>query len=331
MKILKRVGISVAALALIIVAVAFFGSWLSLDRDYNHTNEASSLPMLSDETSTGIVQVPANGFNFRARVAGLDQDGPVVILLHGFPVTSAMWSPLMEPLADAGYRAIAFDQRGYSPGARPEDLSAYGIDNLVSDVLAIADAMGSEQFHLIGHDWGAGVGWSTVLQHPDRILSWSGLSIAHPAAFADALENDPDQQARSGYFTLFSMPLVPETLFTFSNLAVLEGLYGSMPQESKQEYLNAFSEPGALTAALNWYREAGSTLTNPTEVNNEVDIPTLFIWGNQDTSAGRVAVEGQEKYMRGPYRFLELDADHWLVSSHPDEVVEAVVSHLNAH
>ena len=327
-RILKWLVISVAVLLLAVIAIVGIGSSLSLDRDYTHTKNTAALPLFSTDVAAGMVRINANGYQFRARIAGNTQDAPTVILLHGFPVTSAMWEPIISPLADAGYRVIAFDQRGYSPGARPLDPSAYVLPNLVSDVIAIADATGAEKFHLIGHDWGSAVGWNTVMQHPDRILSWTGISIAHPAAFADALHNDPDQQARSGYFALFTMPLVPEALFTFAVLTVLKGAYAGMTASQQEEYLAVFSEPKALTSALNWYRQMGESFVSSPELSLEIATPTLFIWGNNDPSAGRVAVEGQEKYLTGPYRMLELDGEHWLLTSHSAEISQAVLEHL---
>ena len=255
-KIFKWLGITVIVLLVSVIAIASIGSSLSLDRDYTHTRLTDALPLLSAELGRGnassIVRIEANGYEFRTRVAGNIRGRPTVILLHGFPVTSAMWEPIIPSLADAGYRVIAFDQRGYSPGARPQESSAYAIENLVADVIAVADAVGADKFHLVGHDWGSAVGWTTVMQHPDRLLTWTGLSIAHPAAFTEALANDPEQQASSGYFALFTMPLVPETLFTFNNLALLKsGVYAGMGASQIEEYLAVFSEPYALTAALN--------------------------------------------------------------------------------
>ena len=335
-KILKWLGITVAVLLIVVIAIAGIGSSLSLDRDYTHTNNTAALPLLSNELSSlssapVLVRISANGYEFRARVAGRSGDAATVILLHGFPVTSAMWEPMIMPLANAGYRVIAFDQRGYSPGARPDTAGAYVIANLVSDVIAIADAVGVEKFHLIGHDWGSAVGWGIVLLHPDRVLSWTGLSIAHPAAFADALENDPDQQSRSSYFALFTMPLVPEALFTFNNLFVLRVLYSTMSAMEQEEYQTVFVEPGALTSALNWYRAMGESFGISPELVNETSTPTLFIWGNRDEAVGRTAIESQKKYMTGFYHEIELDADHWLMSTHADEVTTAVLEHLNAN
>ena len=330
LKIVKWLVLTVIVLVLGIITVVGVGSAMSLDRDYTHTTKTEALPFLSDEVPNGIVRIKANGYEFRARVAGLNRDAATVILLHGFPVTSAMWLPIISPLANAGYRVIAFDQRGYSPGARPEELSAYVIPNLVTDVIAVADAVGAKKFHLIGHDWGSAVGWSTVMRHPDRILSWTGLSIAHPVAFIEALQNDPDQQARSSYFALFTTPYLPEALFTFNDLALLKLGYEGMSAEQQQEYYEVFSEPQALTSALNWYRQMNASRATGAELSPTINTPTLFIWGNNDQAVGRAAVEGQVKYIEGPYREIELDGGHWLLTSHSTRILPALLAHLGA-
>jgi len=250
------------------------------------------------------------------------------MLLHGFPVTSAMWIELLDPLVEAGYRVLAFDQRGYSTGARPTEVNEYTVAKLTSDVIAVADAAGLEQFHLIGHDWGSIIGWSTVLQHPQRILSWTGLSIPHPTAFTDALENDPDQGERSGYFLLFQTPWLPEAMFSFNDFSMLSPIYQNMSAQQNAEYLSVFSEPGALTAALNWYRGISLSIGDAGQFSPEIYTPTLFIWGNNDFSVSRFAVEAQAQYLKGPYLEIELDAGHWLMEDYPEEVSTAVIRHL---
>lgn len=327
-------------LCLLLVAVLFIGSKASLDTGFSHTQTAQSLPQYSAQLMTStppeIVQIAANGYAFRARIAGFESAGasdekPTVILLHGFPVSSAMWLKLISPLTDAGYRVVAYDQRGYSPGARPDELSDYTLDKLSSDVVAVADALGIDQFHLIGHDWGSAVGWATVMQYPQRISSWTALSIAHPVAFTQALANDPDQQSRSSYFKLFVTPWLPETLFSFNNFKMLGGAYKGMLAEQTSEYLGLFSEPGALTAALNWYRAMALSQGKAAQLTPEVATPTLFMWGNNDPTAGRLAVELQQHYMTGPYREIELEAGHWLITDQPDAVITAVVEHLQTY
>ncbi len=325
------VGVGVALLLAVALLVTVSAS-MSLDDSYMHTEATEQLPSL-DELSDGIVLIKAGEYHFRARVAGMDKatsDAATVILLHGFPVTSAMWIPLITPLEEAGFRVVAFDQRGYSPGARPGEVDAYTIQNLVGDVFAVADAVGAHQFHLVGHDWGSAVGWSAVMANPSRILTWTGLSIAHPVAFGEALQTDPDQQARSRYFALFTAPRLPEALFSFNNQSLLMAMYGDMREDQKAEYRAVFSERGALTSALNWYRMMAASLSGPRN-NPDISVPTLFIWGNNDASAGRVAVAGQVRFMKGPYEEVELDGDHWLVTSHADVIVPKLLAHLGSH
>lgn len=308
------------------------GSRMSLDDNYTYTKETRSLPEFSQQAQDGLVRIAAGAYEFRARVAGFnDPDSagkPAVILLHGFPVTSAMWNALITPLAEAGYRVIAFDQRGYSPDARPSGSSNYAVDKLVDDVVAVADAAGIEQFHLVGHDWGAVIGWGTVITYPERVLSWSALSIAHPAAFTEALQNDPDQQARSRYFMFFAMPWLPETLFSYDNFKLLKFAYTSMPADARSEYLQMFAEPGALTGALNWYRAMAGGEDNGSGLAVEVAIPTLFIWGNNDVAVARAGIDAQAQYMVGPYEVIEMDAGHWLIEADTKLVLDSLLRHI---
>ena len=215
---LELLILSVAALALIPLLVLFVGTLLSLDPGRAHAAASAALPLLADPAVSpdGLLRIRVAGMDFRARVANLRGRGDGVILLHGWPQTSASWQPVMTELARLGYRVAAFDQRGYSPGARPTGIAAYALEQLVADVIGIADALGFDRFHLAGHDWGAAVGWSVLIARPDRILSWSALSIAHPAAFGEALRRDADQRRRSRYIQFFRLPFLPELLLGFN-------------------------------------------------------------------------------------------------------------------
>ena len=276
-------------------------------------------------------EIAANGMTFRFRAEGPESGEPVV-LLHGFPETSHMWTGLMPRLADAGYRCLAPDQRGYSPGARPEGVEHYRYIDIASDVLALADAWGLGRFHLVGHDWGAACGWAVAALSPDRLASWTALSVPHMAAFGTAIRNDPDQQQKSQYVTFFQEPGAAETLFSAGDYAALKGLWDKSSPEEVEDYLSVFSQPGALTAALNWYRGSGGLdPEDPDVAFGPVTVPTLMIWGNQDMAIGRTAVEAAAAHMQGPYRFVELDAGHWLVQEEPERVCEELLAHLRAY
>jgi pimeloyl-ACP methyl ester carboxylesterase len=329
MRILKWIVLGGITLAVLAVLGALGSAQLSLDRELRHRSATQALPTFTGFGEPAQVRIAARGMEFRARIAG--SSGPGVVLLHGFPTTSVMYGDLIDAAAAAGFRVVAFDQRGYSPGARPESVDDYSISELTADVLAVADAVGFEQFHLVGHDWGSAVGWSVVLRHPERVLTWTGLSIAHPIAFRAALEQDPDQQRRSSYFRLFATPWLPETMLTLNGLAGLKGVYATMSDVEREEYLRVFAEPGALTAALNWYRSALASGSLPTSgLPTDVQRPTLFVWGNADEAVGRSAVEAQRAYLKAGYEEIELDAGHWLLEEQGERVIPEILEHWSA-
>jgi len=311
------------------LVVLIIGAFLSLDWKKRHSESTAALPALraASEQPDGLTRIQVGEFSFRARVANLGGTGDAIILLHGFPQTSAAWQPLIEAAAARGHRVIAFDLRGYSPGARPTSASAYTSDQTLLDVIGVADAAGFDRFHLAGHDWGSAIGWSVLLAHPERVLSWSSLSIAHPYAFAEAVKTDPDQRKRSRYIAFFRLPWLPELVLAFNQLQILRSImYDWMPADRVEDYMSALSEPGALTGVLNYYRALGLSKAFPSGPN--VDKPVLFIWGNWDPAAGRKAVELQAQFIKGPYTLLELDAGHWLMETRTEEVIESVLKHI---
>ncbi|HEY9700679.1 MAG TPA: alpha/beta hydrolase [Trichocoleus sp.] len=277
--------------------------------------------------SIEIRTISANGMTFRCRVCGLENSGDPVILLHGFPETSHTWEGVMRSLAAKGYRCLAPDQRGYSPGARPEAIESYRIDQIASDVVALADAIGFQKFHLVGHDWGSGCGWTVVQLYADRVQSWTALSIPHMAAFKEARDKDFEQKLRSWYIDLFQLPTMPETLLGWvmsGNQAVL--WQGSSAPEIA-DYLTVFQSFEGRQAALNWYR-ANREL--PVQYGN-VFLPTMLLWGNQDPAIARAGVTGTKQYMKGEYALLELNAGHRLVQEAFDRVNQEISNHIQRH
>jgi len=320
----RRILLAVLALVGLGVVVLVAGSLLSLDWGRAHSARTEALPLLSGSTSDALVRIEVNGLVFRARVAGLDSKGPGLVLLHGNPETSAMWEPLIAPAAARGYRVVAYDQRGYSPGARPEGVEAYRVDRTVGDVLAVADAAGFDDFHLVGHDWGCVVGWIVAVQHPERIRSWTGLSIPHPGPMIQQL-----QGGLPTYIRVFNTPFVPELLLSFNGFALLRR---GLPENEalRDEYVAMLSEPGALTATLNWYRAIPSSLASFAGQSFDVEPPTLFLWGRREGWVNAERLERQRALVRGPYQELELDAGHWLMQEQTRTVVERVLGHLAA-
>jgi pimeloyl-ACP methyl ester carboxylesterase len=274
-----------------------------------------------------IVELQANGFTFRCRTCGMANTGDPVILLHGFPETSHMWTKVLLSLAAQGYRCLAPDQRGYSPGARPAEIAAYTIDKIASDVIALADLVGFSKFHLVAHDWGAGCGWTVIQLYPDRIQSWTALSIPHMAAFETAKKTDADQQKRSWYMEFFQLPLIPELMFGFMATSNPSSLWKFSDPEELGDYMTVFGNFEGRKATINWYR-ANRELPVP---YGDVSLPTLSIWGNQDIAIGRAGVEMAKQYMKGEYSPIELAAGHTLVQEQFDRVDREILNHIQRH
>jgi pimeloyl-ACP methyl ester carboxylesterase len=276
-----------------------------------------------------IVELSANGFTFRCRRAG--DSGEPVMLLHGFPELSVMWRGLMSELSGAGYRCLAPDQRGYSPGARPSDVASYDLDLIAGDVVALADAAGFGRFHLIGHDWGSAAGWNVLRLFPQRVASWTAMSVAHLASYAAAYQSDPEQQRKGAYIADFLQPGRTEARLSANDFAELRKRYAIIAPDAVEDYAAWFSQPGALTAALNWYRAnfggARGALFEPFDVH----VPTLTLWGNRDPAIARSTTLKEKDYMKGPYRIVELDAEHWLIQELPDQCTREILAHLRAH
>ena len=272
-------------------------------------------------------QIEASGFVFESRRAG-PAGGTPVLLLHGFPQSSLEWEAQLAALGDAGYHAVAPDLRGYSPGARPLEVDAYRLDALTADVYAIADALGFERFHVVGHDWGAAIAWNVAMVDPARIISLTAVSVPHPVAYAIALANDPDQQQKSQYIQFFRQPGVAEQVLLANDAALLRGIYGSGPASAHADsYVALLSEPGALTAALNYYRALGIAGAG----GSPVAVPTLYVWSTGDTALGRHGAELTADYVTGPYRFVVLDGvSHWVPEDAAAELSGLLLEHLAA-
>lgn len=253
--------------------------------------------------------------------------GPWVVLLHGFPVNSQCWDAVLPRVHEAGLRTLTIDQRGYSPGARPENVEDYRLDKLVGDVLGILGHLNIAYAMLVGHDWGGIVAWHLAAKHPDHFTSLVAVSTGHPSSMAAALRagadgggaaDGEDQRRRSSYIKDFVAPGAEETL------AARNGVLLRRAGVSAAE-LAPILEPGALTGPLNWYRanftgEVAATLACP-----PVEIPTTMLWSDADGALGREQAEGSGRFVYGDYRFSELPGvDHWV----PEHAPEAVASEI---
>ncbi|MFI5495153.1 alpha/beta fold hydrolase [Actinoplanes sp. NPDC051859] len=261
--------------------------------------------------------------------AGSADADEVCVLLHGFPEDRHCWATVTPALAEAGYRVLAPDLRGYSAGARPASRRAYTLARLAGDVLALADAAGVERFHVVGHDWGAALAWYLAGRHADRVLSLGALSVPHPDAFLRALLST-SQAARSWYMLAFQVPGLPELALSQRGGRAMRAalVRAGLDAASADRYATRAADRTALRGPLNWYRAL------PFGVRDQVgriDVPTLFLWSDGDRFICRSAAEACARHVDGPYRFEVLGGvSHWLPEEAPEQVAALLIAHFGA-
>ncbi|MEU8685717.1 alpha/beta hydrolase [Streptomyces sp. NPDC048611] len=258
-------------------------------------------------------------------------DGEFVLLLHGWPEFADSWSAVLTVLGAAGYRAVAVDQRGYSPRARPPRIADYAVPELVADALAFADSQGADRFHLVSHDWGGMVAWAVAGAHPERLKSLTVLATPHPDALNRAAAEDSTQHHMLDYVRFFRRDDgAAEAALLADDAARLRATYGGkVPAALVDGNVRRLSAPGALTATLNWYRAPASVISVPA---GRIAVPTLFLWGSDDVALGRGAAESTGAWVDGPYRFEALEgASHWLPEEVPALVTPPILEHLGQY
>lgn len=273
-------------------------------------------------------QLDANGLRFDLLEWAPDGAAGVgaaatVVALHGFPQTPWAWEGVGERLAGRGLRVLAPAQRGYSPGARPQEVAAYTTPALGSDVLALCDSEGLDRVHLLGHDWGASVGWWLVAHYPERFRSFTALSVPHTGVMNDVLQGDPDQQQKSSYFRLFWQEGKAEDVLLEDDARRLRAVFeDDVPGVMVDRHMALLGERSALTGALNWYR----AMSGKDSRIGPVAVPVTYIWGAGDPALGRVAAERSGEGVTADYRFVEVpDAGHWLPECEPALIADEVV------
>ncbi|WP_375498448.1 alpha/beta fold hydrolase [uncultured Jatrophihabitans sp.] len=248
----------------------------------------------------------------------------VVVLLHGFPQNRREWDHVTPHLVGAGYRVLAPDQRGYSPGARPAGRRAYVQSHLVDDVVALIDAAGVQKVHLVGHDWGALVAWALTSRYPERVSTLTAVSVPHPKAFAWAMPRG--QALKSWYMAAFQLPALPERLLATDRALALLGGSGLTAEQ-----MNAYIEPlgrHGLTAALNWYRALPWSQREKGHARRST-VPTTYVWSDGDTALGRAGAEATERFVDAPYRFAVLPGvSHWIPDEAPDALADLILERV---
>lgn len=288
---------------------------------------------------TGSVQpqfsrVATSGITLHVAEAG-PEEGPLLVLLHGFPEFWYGWRHQIGRLADAGFHVIVPDQRGYNLSDKPAGAGAYGLDQLAADVMGLADHYHAERVLLAGHDWGAAVGWWCVQTFPERVHRFIALSAPHPAVWRWAMDHDPEQRKKSRYVKLFAVPWLPEALLRARNFRApavavcATARSGTMTEDDLAEYRKAWAQPGALTGGLNWYRALLRTRFEPLS-SYRIRVPTLMMWGRCDPyGTVRLAEQSIGLCDDGTLHVFD-DATHWLLADEPGAVTDRMLDFLRA-
>lgn len=261
------------------------------------------------------------------------EDGPLVILLHGFPEFWFGWRAQIGPLARAGFRVVAPDQRGYNLSDKPKGAGAYRLDALATDIFSLADVYGRKRFNLVGHDWGAAAAWWMATLKPERLDRLAILNAPHPAVWRRAMTEDPEQRRKSRYVQMIRLPWLVEALVRAGGYKGLADAFAGAARpeafdaETMARYRQAWTRPGALTATFNWYR-ALFMQDLPVPRPGSLTPPTLILWGDQDAFAGPDLAEASAALCaRAQVRHFP-KATHWLAHDEPEAVSEALIGFL---
>jgi pimeloyl-ACP methyl ester carboxylesterase len=267
--------------------------------------------------------VRANGLSFHVVDEGA---GDPVLLLHGFPDSSALWRHQIPRLVAAGHRVIAPDLRGFGASDRPEGVASYAMPTLVDDVLGILGALGVDRVAVVGHDWGAGIGWALASLYPQRVRRYAALSVGHPAHYFVDLR----QREMSWYMLLFLVEGVAEEMLSRDDWALLRD-WTRHPVDIER-YVRDLARPGALTAALNYYRAnipVQAFAGVPTRTLPSVSCPVLGVWSDGDIGCGEAQMLAAQQQVRGPWRYHRIaGAGHWIPLDAPDELTTLLVDFL---
>lgn len=295
-----------------------------------------NLSFTSVEVSTGVT--------LNVATAG-DRRSPAVILLHGFPESHRTWREITARLQEHFF-VVMPDQRGFAGSDRPPDIDAYRTEVLVDDIFALVDLFSLKHFALVGHDWGGAIGWTAALRGDPRLTRLAIVNAPHPVIFQKSLIEDADQRAASQYISAFRSPKFEKAAEAMGYDALFEKSFSRhvdlalIPEAERRQYIAEWSQPGALTAMLNWYR-ASKMMVPPPGVNlplpewvlgafPKVEVPTLLIWGMRDVALLPVQLEGLDRLVSDLHIVRLPDAGHFAPWEAPDEVAAALLPFLAA-
>lgn len=252
-------------------------------------------------------------------------EGPAVLLLHGFPDSHALWRNQVPALVDAGYRVIVPDLRGFGESSKPEGVDKYGILDIAGDVVGILDALDVQRAHVVGHDWGAALAWAIAAFIPDRVDHLVALSVGHPSAFGAV---GVDQRQKSWYMLLFQFEDIAEQWLSANDFANMRA-WSHHPD--MDHVAIELARPGALTAALNWYRANvhPRTWIEPPLVFPQVQAPTMGVWSTGDFALDERGMTGSQQFVDGGWRYERVEGPgHWMQLEAPDQVSALLIDFL---
>ncbi len=271
--------------------------------------------------------VTANGLKFHVARAG---DGPLMLFLHGFPEYWAMWRPLVEHFGARGWCAAAPDLRGYNLSEKPAALEAYRAKHLVADVLALAAHYTKDKFVLVAHDWGGAVAWGVAIAHPERLAQLVILNAPHPYLFWRELCHNPAQQKASEYMNFFRLAKA-ERVLSENGYARLLGAFSDLDEDARKSLVEAWSQPGALTGGLNYYRaspmhppsadDPGAKKLQLKPEDSIVKGPTLVVWGERDTALLPGCIDGLDEVVPDLKLVRVPEASHWIARERTSQVI----------
>ena len=260
--------------------------------------------------------------------------GELMLMLHGFPEFWYSWRHQITKFSDR-YRVVAPDLRGYNDSDKPQDLAAYDMSELIADVKGIVEGLGYDSCILVAHDWGAAIAWNFAYTYPQMVQKLIVLNIPHPALFAKGLRT-PQQLLKSWYIFAFQIPWLPEFLFQLNDYQAIKNAFVEMaidktafPTEDLIAYRDAAAKPGALTAMINYYRQAFKSLFSTQQPQWDIlQVPTLTIWGESDTALGKELTYGTEEYVSDwRVRYIP-NCSHWVQQEQPELVNQYIEEFL---
>ncbi|MFC4449905.1 alpha/beta fold hydrolase [Halorussus aquaticus] len=277
-------------------------------------------------------------------VAAGDEDDPLVVLLHGFPEFWYSWRHQIPALADAGYRVVAPDMRGYNRSEKPHGVRSYRTAELVGDVVGLVEHFDRERARVVGHDWGGVVAWETAIRHPEAVSQLGVLNAPHPERYRRELRRNPEQWSRSSYVLYFQLPWLPERTLGARNCAGVAEMFretagpDTFSETDLRRYREAACRPGALTSALDYYRaffrenlrREARRLVGGGPPDRRVRAPTLLVWGERDPALGVELTEGLERWVPDLRVERLPEATHWVQNDNPDEVSDLLVEFFEA-